>query len=284
MYNIVKMYSLVFIVVIGIIPLYGFTPSTMASWSVPQNLVQINTSDDDFAPGIFVKKSLLFYTSGTGSRRITKYCGMAQIDKQVVTLQSLPMKQKPVFLRFTSNDRVVLSISHLGDRRSQMSVYSTTNDSLFLNNPALTPIVANEDYNSHPCSDPQGNSIVFASDRPGGFGGTDLWLISKLADNTWSEPENIGENINTPGNEITPFLVGNDTLYFSSDGMGGKGGFEIMMSVREQGIWQPPIPLSDINSENNESDFIVLPDKRALFSSDRTGGKGGWDLYITKRQ
>ena len=66
--------------------------------------------------------------------------------------------------------------------------------------------------------------------------------------------------------------------------MGGKGGYEIMMSLREQGVWQPPIPLTDINSESNDSDFIILSDKRAFFSSDRAGGKGGLDLYMTKRQ
>lgn len=264
--------------------LYCSQAHTMTEWLIPQNVEQLNTTDDDFAPGFFAKKSLLFYTSGIGSRRTTKYCGLSQLDKQSVSPQSLPMRQKPVFLRFTSQNRVIFSASFLGERRSQMSIYSANQDSIFHTTSSLTPLITDASYNSHPTSDATGNLIIFSSDRAGGFGGTDLWMITKLADNTWSEPENIGENINTSGNEITPFLVSSDTLYFSSNGMGGKGGYEIMISLREQGVWQPPIPLTDINSENNDSDFIILPDKRAFFSSDRVGGKGGMDLYMTKRQ
>jgi|APEBP8051072266_1049373.scaffolds.fasta_scaffold06865_3 hypothetical protein len=264
--------------------LYNSQSHTMTEWVIPQNIEQLNTADDDFAPGIYSKKSLLFYTTGKGSRRITKYCGLSQLDKHTVSPQSLPMRQKPVFLRFTNNDRVIFSASFLGERRSQMSVFSTNQDSLFYSNSAITPLITDDAYNSHPAADATGSTLIFSSNRAGGFGGLDLWIITKLADNTWSEPENIGENINTSGNEITPFLVNGDTLYFSSNGMGGKGGYEIMISIRDQGIWQPPIPLTDINSESDDSDFIILPDNRAFFCSDRSGGKGGLDLYMTKRQ
>lgn len=255
------------------------------AWIIPDNIKQINTPQDEYAPSVFNKKSLMIFCSGNKNQFLVKYFGISQLEKSAsIALQELPMKSKPLFLRFTQNDRVFFSTTSLGSRRSQLGVFSTTVDSVFSAKPSKTAICTNENFNSHPTVNSDGTFLVFASDRPGGFGGLDIWTMQKLADNTWSDPENIGENINTPGNEITPFLVSNDTLFFSSDGMGGKGGFEILMSVREQGVWSPPVPLSDVNSDANDSDFVILPDRRAIFCSDRQGGSGGLDLYITKKK
>lgn len=254
------------------------------TWTTPKNIEQLNTPNDEYSPTVYTKKSLMFFCSGSKTQFSVQYFGISQLEKSTsITTQELPLKPKPLFLRFTQNDRVYFSTSSIGKRRSQMSLFSTMADSVFLSSASKTVISQTEDFNSHPTVNTEGSILVFASDRAGGFGGTDLWIIQKLADNTWSEPENIGENINTPGNEITPFLVKNDTLYFSSDGMGGKGGFEILVSFRDQGVWQPPIPLSDVNSEGNDSDFILLSDHRAIFCSDRQEGKGGLDLYSTKK-
>jgi len=254
------------------------------TWTSPKNIDQLNTVADEYSPTMYAKKSLMFFCSGSKAQFSVKYFGFSQLEKSAsITTQELPLRPRPLFLRFTQNDRVFFSTSSLGKRRSQMSLFSTTADSVFLPMASKTTVAQSEDFNSHPTANADGTILIFASDRAGGFGGTDLWIMQKLGDNTWSEPENIGENINTPGNEITPYLVKNDTLYFSSDGMGGKGGFEILMSFKDQGVWQPPIPLADINSEGNDSDFIILSDNKGIFCSDRQEGKGGLDLYITKR-
>jgi hypothetical protein len=97
-------------------------------------------------------------------------------------------------------------------------------------------------------------------------------------DDTWSPPVFISE-LNTSGNEITPFLLSEDTLFFASNGQGGPGGYDIFYSVKSKGLWQKPFPLSGLNTEYNESDFILLANSTAIFSSDRPGGKGGLDLW-----
>jgi hypothetical protein len=137
-------------------------------------------------------------------------------------------------------------------------------------------------FSSQICISADGQSMLFVSDREGGLGGTDIWMMSKQPDGSWGTPFNPGDPLNSPGNELTPFFAGNDTIYFASDGIGGRGALDLFISVREHGIWQAPLPLEDINTEYNESDFIIAGDSIAFFASDRPGGRGGSDLYIAK--
>ena len=89
--------------------------------------------------------------------------------------------------------------------------------------------------------------------------------------------------INSAGNEINPFSPHPDTLYYASNGHGGKGGFDILMSVREHGKWLEPIPIDEVNSEWNDMEFTILNDVEASFTSDRPGGKGKLDIYMLKK-
>ena len=86
-------------------------------------------------------------------------------------------------------------------------------------------------------------------------------------------------SINSPGDEITPYLKSSDTLYFASNGLGGPGGFDLYKSIRVDGIWQRPFPLTDINTEFDESDLTFINETTCLFASNRPGGKGGLDIY-----
>jgi hypothetical protein len=124
--------------------------------------------------------------------------------------------------------------------------------------------------------------LVFASDRPGGEGGTDLWIAFRQADGHWGEPENL-RSLNSPGNEITPRFASPDTLYFASDGHGGAGGYDLFVSVRRwDGTWQPPEPLVELNTPMDESDFCSLPfGELALFVRARAGER--LKLYAARR-
>lgn len=141
---------------------------------------------------------------------------------------------------------------------------------------------AEEAFSAHPTVSPDGRMLVFASDRPGGQGGTDLWIAYRQPDGRWSEPENL-RALNSPGNEITPRFASPDTLYFASDGHGGAGGYDLFMSVRRwDGSWQPPEPLVELNTEMDESDFCVLPfGDLALFVRARGGER--LKLYAARR-
>jgi len=140
-----------------------------------------------------------------------------------------------------------------------------------------------DSFVSHLTISSDGSFVIFSSDRLTSGKDTDLWIAYLQDNGSWGNITAIKE-LNTSGNEITPFLHTDDTLYFASDGYDGPGGYDIFFSVRIGGLWQKPMPLSDINTKFNESDLIITPSGLAIFSSDRPGGLGKLDLYATRFQ
>lgn len=139
---------------------------------------------------------------------------------------------------------------------------------------------ANGDFiTGHPSVSKDGILLYFTSNMPGGQGGTDIW-VSKRTGDTWSAPQNLGEGVNTPGDETFPYISPNNILYFSSNGHAGFGGLDIFASVQENGKWlkgnnmMPPI-----NSSSDDFGILFKDDNSGYFSSNRTGGKGSDDLY-----
>lgn len=132
-----------------------------------------------------------------------------------------------------------------------------------------------------------GRKLFFASNRPGGVGGSDIWMSRLLADGTWSKPENLGIPLNTPGDEEAPF-ISNDgkTLYFSSTGHPGMGDQDIFMSWWDERVerWSSPINMAPpVNSPHRELGFFLSADGRTgYFASDRPGGEGNMDIYTFK--
>ncbi len=133
---------------------------------------------------------------------------------------------------------------------------------------------------AHPTLSLDGNTLYFASDMPGGQGGMDIYMCSKI-DTIWSRPVNLGNKINTPGNEVFPSLHSDGTLYFSSNGHPGLGGLDIYSSRRVGGKWKSPKNLGvPLNSNYDDFGLIMQDDKTAgFFSSNRTGGIGADDIY-----
>lgn len=131
----------------------------------------------------------------------------------------------------------------------------------------------------YPCFSPDGKALFFASDRPGGYGGYDLY-VSYRTGASWSTPENLGPAVNTLGNEITPFFDGN-ALYFASDFHKGFGGFDIFKVEQNNGRWSTVYHMGNgLNSSADDYGFI-FDDLRNIgyFVSNRPGGKGLEDLY-----
>ncbi|ACU04271.1 OmpA family protein [Pedobacter heparinus] len=141
-------------------------------------------------------------------------------------------------------------------------------------------------WESQPAISPDGSTLYFVSNRPGGLGGYDIWKSMLKADGYWSQPENLGPEINTPYDEHTPFIhPDGKTLYFSSDGWPGMGNKDIFMSrMNEAGKWSSPENLGyPINTFNEETGLIVTPDGTyGLFSSNLKGGYGDMDIYQFK--
>jgi outer membrane protein OmpA-like peptidoglycan-associated protein len=141
-----------------------------------------------------------------------------------------------------------------------------------------------EDYSvGHPTVSHDGKRLFFSSNKPGGFGQSDLYF-SELVDGKWGEPVNLGEVVNTFGNEVFPFLANDSTLFFSSDGLLGFGGLDLYETNLVNGQWITPWNLKlPLNSPYD--DFSLIFNKNmtdGFFSSNRPGGVGSDDIYAFK--
>lgn len=133
-----------------------------------------------------------------------------------------------------------------------------------------------------PSLSPDKNALYFTSNRPGGYGGYDLY-VSFRVNGKWQPAINMGPQINTKGDEMAPFIhADNQTLYFTSNGLPGYGGTDIYM-VRKTGnkSWGTPENLGyPINTKDNEGSIFVAADgTTAYYASDRADTKGLLDLY-----
>lgn len=125
--------------------------------------------------------------------------------------------------------------------------------------------------------------IIFSSRRYEGLGGYDLFYCQNTG-GEWQTPINLGSPINTPHNEISPFLVNSgDILYFSSDKIETLGGFDIFKSHFIEEAWVEPVSLNyPVNSANDDIDFVISEDGTyGLFSSNRVSFVSGYDLYVS---
>lgn len=142
----------------------------------------------------------------------------------------------------------------------------------------------NTDYwDSAPSIAPDGKALYFSSNRPGGFGGIDLYVCYKNEKGYWEEAENLGDKINTPGDEQTPFMhADNKSLYFSSTGWPGFGGADFYVSRKKyDDSWTTPLNLGyPINTFDNEGSIAVSSNGTdAYIASDRSDTRGGLDIY-----
>lgn len=145
-----------------------------------------------------------------------------------------------------------------------------------------------ESWESQACISCDGRVLYFASNRPGGLGGTDIWVSVKQKDGSWSNPTNLGAPINTDKDEESPFISNDgNRLFFSSTGHMGFGGQDIFMSTFDKYRgWSNAFNLGPkINSPFEEIGFVLTADGLSgYFASDRPGGFGGMDIYKVNLQ
>jgi outer membrane protein OmpA-like peptidoglycan-associated protein len=169
--------------------------------------------------------------------------------------------------------------------------YSSFSDGKWTEPVNLRSPVNTPSWESTPSVSADGKTLFFSSSRPGGFGGKDIWFSRLNEKNLWSVPVNCGSIINTAGDEMSPFIhFDGKTLYFSSDGREGMGGFDIYFTrLKDDLTWTEPQNLGyPINTYNDEMGLIIQSDgQTAYYSSVRNKSTGkdilSFDLYEAAR-
>jgi outer membrane protein OmpA-like peptidoglycan-associated protein len=147
---------------------------------------------------------------------------------------------------------------------------------------SLGPVVNSTSWDGQPSLSPDGDTLIFASRRPGGVGKSDLWMSKRDASGAWGAAQNLGEPVNTPFSEQSPALAPDGkTLFFASAGHPGMGRMDIFRTVLSNGRWSEPVNLgAPLNSEQDDKFFTVGgAAELGFFASKREGGMGGYDLY-----
>ena len=140
----------------------------------------------------------------------------------------------------------------------------------------------NKEYSvGHPSLSADGNTLYFSSDMPGGKGGVDLYKITRNSDGTWGSAENLGEKINTEGNEMFPFIHESGLFFFSSDGRPGLGGLDVFATqIKNNQISKVINVGAPVNGSKDDFTFVLNNEKnKGYFASNREGGKGWDDIY-----
>ncbi len=164
-------------------------------------------------------------------------------------------------------------------RQSGCQIMKSRRTGITFGEPTMVSIagVDTMDVVGHPTLNADESIMYFSAVRHGGFGGKDIWVTIKGDDGKFGRPFNLGEVVNTPGDELFPFLRNDTTLYFASDGHGGMGGLDIFMTTADStGNWSKPVNLKyPINSTGNDFNIIFHPtEERGFFASNRDSRNG----------
>lgn len=269
-----------------------------------------NSNLDDFSPAIF-KNKLIFASdrdNGGAVRRVNMWTGnpftkLYSLDFEVVGnnpanfrfgrpeqySEALKTKFHEAAVSFAPDGQTIY-FTRNGDSDSKseegllkLKTFYASFDGKQQDWTNLTPLPFNSDEYSvaHPSISADGQQLFFASNRPGGYGGMDLY-VSAREDGRWGIPLNLGPVVNTEGNEIFPFVDANRRLYFASNSHIGLGGLDIFYTEEKTpGNWGQPVNVgAPVNSTHDDFGMVFGGDLSwGFFSSDREGGSGRDDLY-----
>ncbi|MCX7987637.1 MAG: OmpA family protein [Bacteroidales bacterium] len=264
---------------------------------VVQNLGKsLNSEYDDFYPVFTAKEDILYFTSRRPSRTNTKRNPLDQKFSEDIYVSKKTSRDwtPPQLLdkRLTSkHNEAVVAASPSGDTlyiyssKGNGNIYFTCKkENRWSGLHAFRRINTRGSRETSICFSPDGKYLYFVSDaeRKGSIGGKDIYYCEKDEDGDWSKPKNMGPLINTPYNEegvsISP---DGKTLYFSSKGHPGMGGYDIFYSTKTESGWSKPVNMGyPINTPDDDLFYVALSNgKIAYLSSNREQSVGGKDIY-----
>ncbi|MDO8366941.1 MAG: OmpA family protein [Saprospiraceae bacterium] len=298
--------TLIFVFSCMALALYAQTnPGAFAPVTVQvQNEAAVNTTGLEFSPTFYEDGIVFISTNTAGLKKLTdeslKLPAMSILRSQrnaegalstpepfAKELSSLYHEGPVCFDRtaetvFFSRNALIDGKEKIAkDKAQKMRLYVSRKSGGLWSEPEPLPFNANEFDDCHPAISIDGDKLFFASNRPGGLGGMDLYVSYKVGE-SWSEPVNLGAGVNTAGNDAFPFIHADNTLYFASDGQAdGKGGFDLYYAIPEGSVWTKPINMGDpFNTGSDDIGLIIDLNKiNGYYSSNGAGGQGGDEIF-----
>jgi len=269
------------------------------------NEKKLNSRSDDFAPTFADRKyrSIIFTSSREGSigNRIDDWTGQNFSDLYLIQVDRKGDWSAPQLL---DEDNMVNSEANEGaaaiagrdnvlyftrcgiDKKKRMGcqIYESRRKGRGWGEAELVQLeIDSAATYGHPTVSEDELVMIFASDLVNGKGQKDLWMVTRdRKSKPFGKPVNLGPKINTVGNEMFPSLRGDTLLYFASDGHAGMGGLDIFRVAKdENGNWGTPVNMmSPVNSSGDDFGITFMgEEERGFLTSNRSGGRGGDDLY-----
>lgn len=263
---------------------------------VPKDLVVydlgpiVGSSQDDHSPIIVRNGNEIIFTSKRSKNEET-----GQYEENVYSTKKIEGHwQKPIPIKKLNTDRHDASAGISPDGK-RMYLYKDVNKGdIYISRkgedgewskPEPLPGLVNTRFRETHISVSRDESLLFfSSDRPGGYGKSDIYVSKKLGDGTWGEPTNLGENVNTQYNEEGAFIAyDNKTLYFSSDGHLGMGGYDLFVTHQNNdGTWGKPENLGyPANSPSDDVFYFIMKERPdiAYYVSNHHGTTGSTNIY-----
>ena len=267
--------------------------------TIKENSVKIygldgNTENAEFSPQIYENKLII---SSSKKSQIYKnngqpFVGLYQVNLEGPTkIVSTDLYSNSIFKEnanegtpaFSKDGQFVLfargNTGTKGDKDVNVDLYLSRKIGNGWSNPEKLGINDSLAWDGSPCFSSDGRTLYFSSDRRGGKGGLDLYRVSMDNSGRFGRPVNMGSQINTPGDEVFPYISEDGKLYFSSNGHPNLGGLDLFVATRngnEIVIEHLGMP---INSTADDFGIVEIDGNHGYFSSNRTGGKGDDDIY-----
>ncbi|MCC5919544.1 MAG: OmpA family protein [Cyclobacteriaceae bacterium] len=270
------------------------------SWFEINNLGYINTEASEYSP--MVHDGYLYFTSSrSNSNRVYKATGenftniyraaLQGVDIVPGSIEELPEEiiNNPNInegsVTFSPDGSLMVFARGNSGRRKgtrDVNLYQSRYRNGQWGEPELLPINDPNAWDSCPAFSPDGKTLYFASNREGGFGGTDIYTATLDGAGRWGNVRNLGSPINTPGLEMFPYISDDRKLYFSSNGHPGIGGLDLFVATRRRGQTYIENLGTPINSVKDDFSIVYLSPNQGFMSSNRDNGMGSDDIYYFK--
>lgn len=262
---------------------------------------KINSEFSEHSPGVTADESTMVFTSrrnGTGNKIDSdgQYFEDIYISHLINGIWTTPVgiaklntidHDASISISADGQELYIYKAGFINSRESEGGdiFVSRLNGTEWSEPEKLAPVINSSSKESHISISSDRGTIFFSSNRPGGFGGMDVYTVTKLPNGKWGRAKNLGPAINTEYNDDSPFIhPDGKTLYFSSAGHKTMGGLDVFKSINIKGRWTAPVNVGyPINSTNDDIYYTPTPDgKRAYFASYRKGSFGRTDIFLIK--